>query len=275
MAGYTAADVKALREETGAPMMECKSALEEAGGDITQAKQILREKGKAAAAKRAGRSTSEGVVAAAVSPDKKKLGAVVLESETDFVANNEQFIELADKIAKAFLAQDPAGEPLTVPADGKTVGQLIEEAIAVIRENIQISDALHLETDGSIEVYIHHDRKKGAAVVVHGPSGEETRKIAIQVVTNPPEVISKDQIQKEMLDREIETETHRAIAEGKEEKIARNIAIGRVNKEFIKQAALLEQPYYADLGKSVSQYLQENAKDSKISEFRYLAVGKQ
>lgn len=274
MAGYTAADVKALREETGAPMMECKTALEEAGGDFEKAKQLLREKGKAAAAKRAGRSTSEGVAAVAVSSDKKRIGAVVLECETDFVSTNAQFVELASKIASVYLDSDPGSDPLAPTSDGKSVGQLIEEAVAVIRENIRVAEAVHLETTGAFEVYVHHDRKKAAVVEVQGPSGEVTRKIAIQVVTNPPEVVSKDQISKEMLDKEIETETQRAIGEGKDEKIARNVAVGRVNKEFVMQAALLEQPYYAELSKKVGDYLKENAKDSQIVSFRYLAVGK-
>lgn len=273
MAGYTAADVKRLREETDAPMLECKTALEEAGGDFERAKQILREKGKAAAAKRADRSTSAGVVAIAVSPDKKKAGAVVLESETDFVAKNEQFIEIASQIAEAYLANDPGTDPLAVQSNGKSVGTLIEEAVGKIRENIKVTKALHLETSGSIEFYVHHDRTKGALVEVEGPSGAETRTIAIQVVTNPPEVVSREDLSQEVLNQEIETETQRAIQEGKDEKIARNIATGRVNKEFVKRAALLEQPYYADLAKSVSQYLQESAKGSKIIDFRYLQVG--
>ncbi len=273
MANYTAADVKRLREDTDAPMLECKHALEEADGDFEKAKQLLREKGKAAAAKRADRSTSAGVVAISVSPDKKRVGAVVLESETDFVAKNEQFVALAEEIAGIYQNEDPGTDPLAVTKNGKSVGTLVEEAVAKIRENIKVSKALHLKTDGSVEFYVHHDRTKGALVLVGGPSGSVTRSIAIQVVTNPPEVVSKEDLSQEALNREIETETQRAILEGKDEKIAKNIATGRVNKEFVKRAALLEQPYYADLAKSVGQYLQENSKESKITDFRYFQVG--
>ena len=110
MAGYTAADVKKLREETDAPILEVKNALVEANGDYDRAKTILREKGRAATAKRADRATGAGVVAFAISNDKKRVGAVVLESETDFVAKNESFINLAQQMAKIFLNHEPGDE---------------------------------------------------------------------------------------------------------------------------------------------------------------------
>src|SRR5690348_9438432 len=113
MPNYTAQDVKKLREDTDAPMMECKAALDEADGDFEKAKQLLREKGKAAAAKRAGRSTAAGVVAFAPSEDGKTVGVVVLESETDFVARNEEFIAIAQSIAEKIRdGADAAGEEI-------------------------------------------------------------------------------------------------------------------------------------------------------------------
>src|SRR5580700_5752825 len=129
MANYTAADVKRLREETDAPMMECKQALDEADGDYEKAKTILREKGKAAAAKRADRSTAEGAVAFAASADGKTVGGVVLECETDFVANTDVFIDLAQKIAEAYRDNGVGADPLAVTVDGKTVKELTEEAV--------------------------------------------------------------------------------------------------------------------------------------------------
>lgn len=106
--------VKRLRSETDAPLMECKAALQEANGDFERAKAILREKGKAAAAKRSDRSTSAGLVVVALSDDQKQAGAVVLESETDFVAKNDDFVALAEQLAKAFLASDPGSDPNAV-----------------------------------------------------------------------------------------------------------------------------------------------------------------
>jgi elongation factor Ts len=264
MAGYSAADVKKLRDETDAPMMECKAALDEADGDYDRAKAILREKGKAAAAKRADRSTAAGVVAFATSPDQKTVGGAVVESETDFVARNEQFIAIAQQIA----------EVVRDEGDESKIKELIEDAVAKIRENIKVTRKIRLHSSNPISTYVHHDRTKGAAVVFEGDAElDAVRKVAIQVVAHPPEVVSKDQLSQEMLDRELATETQRALNEGKDANIAKNIAQGRVNKEFVKKVVLLEQPFYVDNSKSVSQYLQESAKGAKVSEFVYLAVG--
>jgi elongation factor Ts len=270
---YTAADVKRLRDETDAPMMECKAALDEAGGDFDKAKAILREKGKAAAAKRADRTTSAGVVAVASTPDSKTVGAVVVESETDFVAKNPDFIQIVQELAEIFRDNDPGSDPMSVQANGKNVREIIEGAVGKIRENIKITKAVRLTDDSPIAIYVHHDKTKGALVRGSGDNAEAVRKVAIQVVSNPPDVVRKDQLSQEKLDAELEIETQRAINEGKDEKIAKNIAQGRVNKEFVKRAVLLEQPFYADANKSVQQYLQEEAKGSEIKDFVYLSVG--
>ncbi len=261
-----------LRGETDAPVMECKQALEEADGDFERAKQLLREKGKAAAAKRADRSTAEGGVAISASADGKTVGGVVLECETDFVANTDEFIALAQTIADAYRDNGVGTDPLAVTSGGKTVKELTEEAVGKIRENIRVAKAIQLKTSGAIETYVHHDRTKGAVVVFDGPGGEAARKVAIQVVSAPPDVVSKDQLSQDVLDREFETEKQRAINEGKPENIAENIARGRVNKEFVKSKVLLEQPFYLDPAKTVGQYLQE-IKAGSVTEFVYLAVG--
>jgi elongation factor Ts len=273
MANYTASDVKRLREETDAPMMECKAALDEADGDFDRAKQLLREKGKAAAGKRADRTTAAGVVAFAATADGKTVGGVVLESETDFVARNEDFIKIAQEIATIFRDQDPGANPLALSSNGKTVGEIVEEAVGKIRENIKVAKAVHLKSESPIATYVHHDLTKGAAILFTGDAEEPMRKLAIQVVAFPPQVLTKDQLSQEKLDSEIEVEKQRAMNEGKDEKMAENIARGRVNKEFVKAAVLMEQPYYADPSKSVSQYLGEEAKGSSVNEFVYLAVG--
>jgi elongation factor Ts len=153
--------------------------------------------------------------------------------------------------------------------------EFAEEIVAKFRENAQITKAVLLTSDFPIATYLHHNKTKGSAVISEGENagGEAIRKVAVQTVSLPPEVVSKDQLSQEMLDKEIETETQRAINEGKDEKIARNIAQGRVNKEFIKKIVLLEQPFYIDPSKSVAQYLAEEAKGAKINEFVYFAVG--
>lgn len=267
--------VMKLRAETDAPVMECKAALVEAGGDYEKAKQILREKGKAAAAKRADRATSAGVAMMIADPTHKKVGGVVLESETDFVAKNEEFIATAETIAAAFVDQDPGGDPLAASANGKTVGALVEESVAKIRENIKVAKAVHLDGE-AVAVYVHHDRTKAAAVVLEGDSPnlmEAGQKLAIQCVAGNPRYVSKDQVPADIIEREIATETQRAINEGKTAEVAANIAKGRVNKEFYQSQVLLEQPFYADNKKTVSQYLQEQGGTIKVLGFERLAVG--
>ncbi len=259
MATFTAQDVKRLRDETDAPMMECKKALEEADGDFDKAKAILREKGKAAAAKRAGRQTGEGVVAFALSEDKKTLGGVILECETDFVARNEDFVAMADELAKAYLTQDPGSDPLAVKVGDKTAAETIETAVGKIRENIKITRAIHATTSDSFATYVHHDRTKGVAVEVKGEANasEVGYKLAIQSVAFPPEFITRDEVPQDKVQAELEVETQRAINEGKTPDIAKNIAQGRINKEYYKRVVLLEQPFYLDPSKSVKDYMQE------------------
>lgn len=259
MANYTAADVKKLREETDAPMMECKAALEEADGDYARAKEILREKGKAAAAKRADRTTGAGVVAFASA--NGRTAGIVLESETDFVSRNPEFVEFAEKAAVAALGDNADAE----------LASIAEQATAKFREKSEVTRRVVLT--GEVVTYVHHDRSKGAAVVVEGDVTDALKKLPIQIVALPPLVVEKSQLDQEKLDAELALETKRAMDEGKPENIAKNIAQGRVNKEFIKSVVLLEQPYYADGSKSVSQYLAEEAKGTKVLAFEYLAVG--
>lgn len=267
--------VMKLRAETDAPVMECKAALVEAGGDYEKAKQILREKGKAAAAKRADRATGAGVAVMISDPSNKKVGGVVLESETDFVAKNPEFIATAESIAAAYLDSDPGADPLAATANGKTVGTLVEESVAKIRENIKVAKAVHL-TGETVAVYVHHDKTKAAAVVLEGDSPnllEAGQKLAIQCVAGNPKYVSKEQVPADIIEKEIATETQRAINEGKPADVAANIAKGRVNKEFYQSQVLLEQPFYADNKKTVSQYLQEQGGTIKVLGFERLAVG--
>lgn len=259
MANYTAADVKKLREETDAPMMECKSALEEANGDFARAKEILREKGKAQAGKKAGRATGAGVVA--IASGNGAVAGVVLETETDFVSRNEGFAELAQKAAETLLADANAD-----------LGSFATDAVAAYRENAQLGRTFRADATGSVATYVHHDKTKGSIVIGEGDA-EALRQVAIHAVAFPPTVVSKDQLSQELLDKEFDIQKQRALNEGKPENIAENIARGRVNKEFIKEAVLLEQPFFKDPSKSVGQWLAETAKGTSVTNFAYLAVG--
>lgn len=205
----------------------------------------------------------------------KKVGGVLLESETDFVAKNPEFIATAESIAAAYVDHDPGADPLAALANGKTVGTLVEESVAKIRENIKVSKAVHLAGD-AVAVYVHHDKTKAAAVVLEGDSPnllEAGRKLAIQCVAGNPKYVSKEQVPSDIVEKEIATETQRAINEGKAADVAANIAKGRVNKEFYQNQVLLEQPFYADNKKTVSQYLQEQGGTIKVLGFERLAVG--
>ncbi len=267
----TAAMVKQLRDETDAPMMECKAALTEAGGDMDRAKALLREKGKAAAAKRADRTTAAGVVAMSTSADGKTVGAVVLESETDFVSKNPEFVAIAQKIADIFLSNDPGSDPTSVAG----VKDLAESGVALFRENVKVAKAVRITSTNSIATYVHHDNTKGSIITFASGDGanEAVRKVAVHATAFPPEVIRKDQLSQDRLQAELAIEKQRAMNEGKPEQMAENIAQGRVNKEFVKSAVLLEQPFYMDTARSVSQYLEQEGKGATIDGFVYLAVG--
>lgn len=277
---FSAADVKKLRDETDAPMMECKAALTEADGDFAKAKDILREKGKAAAAKRADRITKAGVVAIALAGDNKTAGAVVIECETDFVAKNPDFIEVANQIAAGLLATDPGNDPLSVKVGNETIGSMVEGAIAKIRENIKVTKAIRLTTGGVFAKYVHHDNTKGSIIELEGDAStiiEAGHKVAIQAIAFPPSYVTKDQVPADVIAHELEVETQRAINEGKTPDIAKNIAQGRINKEYYKAIVLLEQPFYAELSKSAGDYVAEQAKAGNgsiaVKGFTLLAVG--
>lgn len=272
--------VKKLREETDAPLMECREALSEAGGDLEKARQVLREKGKAAATKRTDRQTGAGVVAIAKSDDARTVGAVVLESETDFVARNEDFIAIAESIAVAFRDNDLGPDPSGVNVNGKTVGAIVEEAVAKIRENIKVGQAVRLSGDDQVAAYTHHDRAKGALVRAGGTASnvlETAYQVAIQVVAFPPKFLKKSDIPAEVIEREIEIETNRAIQDGKAPEIAKNIAQGRVNKEYVSSQVLLEQPFFKDPSLTVGAWVEQQAKAGggsiEILGYQYLAVG--
>lgn len=271
--------VKQLRDETDAPIMEAKAALQEANGDFDKAKDILREKGKAAAQKRSGRSTSEGVSKVVVSGDGKSLVALVVECETDFVAKNEDFIKMVDNLANGMLAAGAAGPEVQV--DGRAVSDHIEEAVGKIRENIQLKTATFAAAgEGILVAYNHHDNKKSAYVNVSG-EGEAAKelgfKMAVQVVALRPQFVNRDDVPAEFLEKEMEIQKQRAINEGKPAEVAEKIAQGRLNKEVLSQVVLMDQPFYADTKMSVSEWIAQNGemKGLKVNSFQFVGVGEE
>lgn len=272
---YTAADVKRLREETDAPMMECKAALDEANGDFDRAKAILREKGKAAAAKRADRATGAGIVA--VANGESAIAAIVVECETDFVSSNADFKAAVQGMANTVLEKGSAGlsteDALALTdASGKSLKDTIEELVGKIRENIVLTQVMKL-AGGSYGFYVHHDGKQGAVVELSDKHDEVGRNLGMQIVSLQPEYLHKDNLPQDRIAKELEIEIERAMQEGKPREMAEKIATGRVNKEFVKSAVLLEQGFFKDPGKSVNLYITETAGDLQVKSFFRLKIG--
>lgn len=272
--------VKKLRDETDAPMMECKAALVEAGGDFDKAKQLLREKGQAAAAKRAGRSTSEGLALVVANADNTKVAGVVVECETDFVARNDDFKALVQSLAEGILAEGDAspGEIKALGPDavvgGKTLAEHATEAVAKIRENIQIASAVVAKAgEGQkVAVYNHTNTGKVATFVIYsGDNAEAAAQVAVHTAWGKPTFLKKEEVPQDVIAKEIEIETQRAINDGKPAEMAAKIAQGRVNKEYFQKEVLLEQGFYTDQGTKTGDYAKQNG--IELFGFANFAVG--
>ncbi|MDF2559934.1 MAG: elongation factor Ts [Microbacterium sp.] len=274
MANFTIADLKALREQLGTGMVDTKKALEEADGDVAKATEILRLKGAKGNAKRADRSTSEGLIVA-----REQDGAVTLielACETDFVAKNERFIALADKVADAAAAvkADSVEAALAASAGDKSVEQVISEEAAIIGEKVELRRVRTISGD-KVEVYLHRTSKDlppqiGVVVAYSGDDAETARSIAQHISFANPSYLSREDVPADAVEKEREIVTEISRNEGKPEAALPKIVEGRVSA-FIKQVALLEQDYAKDNKLSVAQV----AKDAGITvtDFARFKVG--
>jgi elongation factor Ts len=274
MANFTIADLKALREQLGTGMVDTKKALEEADGNVEKATEILRLKGAKGNAKRADRSTSEGLIVA-----REQDGAVTLielACETDFVAKNERFIALADKVADAAAAvkAESVEAALAAQAGDKSVEQVISEEAAIIGEKVELRRARTISGD-KVEVYLHRTSKDlppqiGVVVAYSGDDAETARSIAQHISFANPSYLSREDVPAEAVEKEREIVTEISRNEGKPEAALPKIVEGRVSA-FIKQVALLEQDYAKDSKLSVAQV----AKDAGITvtDFARFKVG--
>ncbi len=270
----TAALVKELREKTGAGMMDCKKVLTETDGDLEKAAELLREKGITKAAKKSGRVAAEGMVEAYISEDEKVGAIVEVNSETDFVAKNEEFRTFVMDVAKQIVKNNPESVEtlLAEPAmfeEGKTVSEALIEKIATIGENISIRRFARFETtDGLIEKYIHGDGK--IAVLVNMTSGtkELAKDVCMQIAAARPEFVDRNQVPAERVEKEKEILKIQTMNEGKPEAIAEKIVLGRINK-FYQEICLVDQEFVKDPSKKVSDIL----KDSKVLEFARFETG--
>ncbi|NLY75628.1 MAG: elongation factor Ts [Firmicutes bacterium] len=270
MAEISAAIVKELRERTGAGMMDCKKALTETGGDLEKAIAFLREKGLAAAAKKAGRTAAEGLVGAHIAADKKVGVLVEVNCETDFVAKNPDFQRFVQDLAVAVAAKNPADNEALAKvalADGNTVADTITGLVAKIGENINVRRFARFETgeNGLIDSYIHMGGKIGVLLEC-AVSKKETltnpeflnlaKDLAMQVAAAKPEYVRREEVPAEVLEREKAIYKAQAMNEGKPEAIAEKIMIGRLDK-FYKEVCILEQAFIKDPNQTISKLLQE------------------
>ncbi len=254
------ADIKALREQLGTGMVDTKKALEEAGGDLEKATEILRLKGAKGNAKRADRSTSEGLVAAKESPAGYTM--IQLACETDFVAKNEKFIALADKVLDAVAAAGAADveAALAAPADGKTVAEVIDEQAATLGEKVELSKVVTLSGD-EFAVYLHKTSKDlppqiGVVVAYTGDDAETARAIAQHIAMFDPSYLTRDDVPADIVEKERELVTEISRNEGKPEAALPKIVEGRLTA-FFKQVALLEQDYARDNKQQVKKVLDD------------------
>jgi elongation factor Ts len=260
MSNFTAADVKRLRDLTGAGMMDSKKALQEADGEFDKAVELLRIKGAKDVGKRAGRTAAQGLVAHA--------GSTLLElnSETDFVAKNADFVALADRLVRHVDATRPADLDALLNSkldDGRTVGETVEAESAKIGEKLVVNRFAVL--DGDIAVYLHRKSpdlppQVGVAVEFTGKGDEagvdDARGVAMQIAAMRPKFLTRDEVPAETVESERRIAEQTAREEGKPEQAIPKIIEGRVNA-FFKDFVLLEQPSVTDQKKTVRQILDE------------------
>lgn len=268
----TAKMVKELRETTGAGMLDCKKALVENDGDMQKAIEFLREKGLAKAAKKAGRIAAEGLVASFVSDDYK-LGAIVeVNSETDFVAKNDEFVNYVNDVATQVSitkAEDIENfvEEAWNKDENKTVKEVLNEKIAVIGENLNIRRFKKVETDGCIASYIHGGGKIGVLVELDCDSVNDAilecgKNVAMQIAAVSPKYITRDEVASDYIEKEKDILKQQAMTENpdKPESIIDKMIIGRLNKQ-LKEVCLLDQAYVKDGDLTVAKYIDSVAKD--------------
>lgn len=272
MAVITAAMVKELRVKTDAPMMECKKALTEADGNMEQAEEILRVKLGNKATKAASRITADGVVAIYID-EPGKIGAIVeLNSETDFVAKNADFIAFANDIAKLVAENKPADVAAlsALPLNGSTVDEVRKGLIGKIGENISIRRFQIIEGKGKLSTYIHGGAKIGVIVDVVGGNDEVAHDVAMHIAASKPKALDKDVVDQNLIETERRVAIEKARENGKPEHLIEKIAEGSVNK-FLKEVTLLSQPFVKDDSKSVGELLKSNG--ATVSAFALFVVG--
>ena len=270
---FSAQDVKELREKTGAGMMDCKKALQETNGDMEEAITWLREKGISKAAKKAERIAAEGLANILIKGNK----AVVIEvnSETDFVAKNEEFKTFVKDVAKQVALNNPKDvEELlaqkSIAEEDKTVQEVLTNKIATIGENMTIRRFARFESAGMIADYIHGEGRIAVLVDMEGATEELAKDVCMQIAAAKPEYLDRESVPAERVDKEMEILKAQAMNEGKPEAIAEKMVQGRVGK-FYSEICLLDQEFVKNPDIKVGQLLKE--KGATISRFARFEKG--
>ncbi len=274
-ANISASDVKKLRDQTGAGMMDCKQALAESNGDFEGAIEYLRKKGQKLSVKRADREANEGVVIALTSDDQKRGIIVRVSCETDFVSKNEDFIALTKSFAKAAIDAFPADtEALAaLPYGNITIGEKVLEQVGVIGEKMELTyEKLEAEM---VLPYIHMGNRAGVIVGLNKNDAafeQAGKDVAMQVAAMKPVAVDKDGVDPSIVSKEIEIGKEVARQEGKPEEMLEKIALGKLNK-FYKESTLLNQDFVKDSSKNVAAYLASFDKDLTVTGFKHIKLG--
>lgn len=272
-------DIKELRERTGAGVLDCKKALTKKEGDLEKAVEYLREKGIADAAKKAGRVAAQGKVNVLTKDDKKNGLICEVNCETDFVAKNDSFKQLVDKLSDHLMATDKNEvEQVLSEAwyedENKDVNTVIKEAIANIGENINLRRFKKINTEGFLQEYIHLGGKIGVLVDVDGELNEENQKVAknvaMHIAASSPDFLSREDVDNDTIAKEKKIYKEQMLNEGKPEHIIDQIVNGKIDK-YYTQICLLEQPYVKDTDISVKDYLGD--KEIEINKYVRYEIG--
>ena len=272
---FTAKDVMALREKTGAGVMDCKRALTDADGDMSKAADLLRERGIAKADKKASRIAAEGIVAAYIDG---QVGVLVeINCESDFVAKNPQFSAIATEVAKVIVKENPADVAALLACNTEaegTVEEYLKSKIAVIGEKIAVRRFVRYETEGFLASYIHLGGKLGVILDMAGEATDAAKEVAhdvtLQVAFTKPSFLTKEEVSAEALEKEKAVLKQQAINEGKPEAIAEKMVMGRI-KKYYEENCLIEQAFIKDDSKKVADLLKGG--NTAINKFAFYIMG--
>ncbi len=271
----SAQDVKQLREKTGVGMMDCKKALKEANGDFDAAIEILRKKGQKLSEKRAGREANQGLIIMEVGKDGKKAAALKINCETDFVARNDDFRQQAQQFLQVAFDRDieTVDELLDAELGDLTIADHLKDMVGKIGEKIKITDVVLLKSDGQLVSYTHPGNQLGVLVEFEDEVGDDdiANDVAMQVAAMNPVALNREDVNDNVVQKELEIAKEQLLNEGKPAEIAEKAARGKLRR-FYEDHVLLEQKFVKDNSVSVKEYLQQNSMPLVIG-YRRLQLG--